>query len=74
MTVDKIDMKLIYLWTWSVHYRACGSCFPSKDALNNTIDLFGCENGALCDAPLMVAKDNISPYTCVHPATCEKYV
>lgn len=49
-----------------------GSCFPSKNALNRTKDLSGCENGASCDAPLMVAKDNILPYTCVHPATCEE--
>ena len=53
--------------------QASGSGFPARTALNNAIDCCGCEAGAVCEAPLMVAKDKISPYTCVHPPTWERY-
>ncbi|CAL5431321.1 unnamed protein product [Camellia sinensis] len=49
---------------------ASGGGFPPKNELKRTSNLSGCENGASCAAPLMVAKDSISPYTCVHPVTC----
>ena len=41
--------------------QASSSGFPARTALNNAIDLCGCEAGAVCEAPLMVAKDKISP-------------
>ena len=52
-----------------IYQRIVGSDFPSKNAFSSTNDLPGCENGASWDAPLMVANDNMLPYTCVHPAT-----
>lgn len=35
----------------------------SKNDLNSISDLSGCENGASWEAPLMVAKERILPYT-----------
>jgi len=43
----------------------------SRKDLNSTSDLFGCEKGASCDAPLTVANDNMFPYASVHPPTCK---
>ena len=55
----------------SVNDGDSGIVLPAKNELNSTSDLFGCVNGASWAAPLMVAKDKILPYTCVHPATCK---
>ncbi|KAF7819142.1 10 kDa chaperonin, mitochondrial-like [Senna tora] len=65
------DKDEIQVFVSSIHIegKASGSGLPSKNALNSTSDLSGCENGASWAAPLMVANDNMSPYTCVHPAT-----
>lgn len=41
--------------------KASGRGWLSKNDLNNTSDLSGCENGASCDAPLIVAKERILP-------------
>lgn len=41
--------------------KASGKGLPSKNDLNSTSDLSGCENGASWDAPLMVAKESILP-------------
>jgi len=38
-----------------------GNGLPARKALKSPRDLAGCENGASCEAPLMVAKERISP-------------
>ena len=59
-------MILISSWL-----HAFGSGFPARNALNKENDLAGCVDGAVCEAPLMMAKDSsVLPYTCVHPPTC----
>jgi len=58
------NTSVIHIWK-----NGCGSGFPSKNALSSTSDLSGWENGASWAAPLTVANDKMSPYTCVQPAT-----
>lgn len=69
---DIVNINLGCAWIWSTGNYAPGSGFPPRNALKRASDRLGCDNGASCDAPLMVAKDKMSPYTCVHPAACEK--
>lgn len=59
-----IKLLTILIWTlsiWSVDQNVSGSGRPSKNDLNSTSDLSGWENGASCDAPLIVAKESILP-------------
>ena len=39
-----------------------GKGMPSKNDLNSTSDLSGCEKGASWEAPLTVANERILPY------------
>lgn len=48
-----------YPWIWSVH-SAGGGC-PFRNAVNRTSALAGCVPGTVCDPPLTVAKDRMSP-------------
>ena len=59
----------LLLENWSADQKACGRGLPPRNARNKTSDLSGWENGASWDAPLMVAKERMLPYTCVHPPT-----
>lgn len=62
------------LWTKSEkHLTICqkdlGKGLFSKNDLNKTSDLLGCEKGASWEAPLMVANVRVFAYTWVHPPT-----
>lgn len=59
------NTSVIHIWK-----NGSGSGFPSKNAFSSTSDLSGWENGASWAAPLTVANDKMSPYSCVQPATC----
>lgn len=56
-------------WSAADQKKACGKGPPRRNARNRTSDLSGWENGASWDAPLMVAKERMFPYTCVQPPT-----
>jgi|APAra0007618257_1042622.scaffolds.fasta_scaffold00183_3 hypothetical protein len=43
------------------YQNSSGRGWPSKNALNRTSDLSGCENGTSCEAPRTVAKDKTFP-------------
>lgn len=74
--LDSNQTSYNLIWTlsnWSVDQNASGSGRPSRNDLNKTSDRSGCENGASCDAPLIVAKESILPYTWVHPPTWKQW-
>lgn len=62
-------LQLIYSTMKWMSFMHLGGGFPSRNAVNSASDLAGCDMGAVWEPPLMVAKDRISPYTCVHPPT-----
>lgn len=58
-----------FIYEFGQWMSASGSGFSPTNELNRSSDLSGCVYGAVWPAPLMVANDRTSPYTCVHPAT-----
>lgn len=72
------EVIFLYQYTLICGFLICvmvlarGRVLPVTKDAKRTRDLSGCENGASCEAPLIVAKDSKSPYTCVHPPTWDK--
>lgn len=60
---------ILYICEFRQWESASGNGFPPTNELNRSSDLSGCVIGASWPAPLMVANDKTSPYTCVHPTT-----